>query len=93
MSKTTVFELTKTLKCGQKVYSKGSVFNEDTLPADLKSEVDLDYSGIKVVSYGEDFEGSNFDPDKTVLDANKTVFVPEKIVKSPKKVLKPKKRV
>jgi len=77
MSKITVFELTKTLKAGNDVFLKGSRFTEDTLPALLKDELDSGSQTIEVFSYGEDFEGSTFEPEETV-----TIKEPKKRLKS-----------
>ena len=66
MSKMTVFELKVTLKAGSNVYLKGTKFTEDTLPPDLKDEVDSGSGTIEIFSFGEDFEGSSFDPDQTI---------------------------
>jgi len=66
MSKTTVFELKCTLKAGHNVYLKGTKFTEDTLPDEIKAEVDQETGTVEVISFGDDFEGSSFDPDQTI---------------------------
>jgi hypothetical protein len=66
MSKTIVFVLNKTLKAGHMVHLKGTKFSEDSLPAEFKPEVDGNTGTIGVFSYGEDFEGSSFDPEETI---------------------------
>jgi hypothetical protein len=65
-----VFVLNTTLKSGNHVYLKGSKFSEDDLPDDLKLEVDGNAGTIEVFSYGEDFEGSSFDPKETISFKN-----------------------
>jgi hypothetical protein len=69
----TIFELKTTLKSGRNLYLKGTKFSEKDLPDDLKAEVDSGSGTIEVFSFGEDFEGSSFDPDKTI-----TVTEPKK---------------
>jgi hypothetical protein len=81
MPKTTVFELTTTLKAGSQIWIKGTTFNENTLPELLRKEVEAGSPWIKVVSFGEDFEGSDFDPDQTIT------------VKEPKKKIVRKKKL
>ena len=66
MPKTTVFVLNRTIKCGRELYLKGTTFNEDTLPADLKVDINAGSDMIEIKSYGEDFEGSTFDPEETI---------------------------
>jgi len=66
MSKTTVFVLNVTLKSGNHIYLKGTKFSEEDLPDELKLEVDGNTGTIGVFSYGEDFEGSSFDPEETI---------------------------
>ena len=66
MSKTTVFVLNATLKSGKQVYLKGTKFSEEDLPDDLRPEIDGNIGTIEVFSYGEDFEGSSFDPEETI---------------------------
>jgi hypothetical protein len=78
MPKTTVFELNTTLKSGHNVYLKGTKFTEDTLPDDLKDEVDSGSKTIEVISFGDDFEGSTFEPENSIT------------LKSPKKKLRAK---
>ena len=90
MAKTTVFELNATLKAGRKVFMKGSRFTEETLPAELRDELNSGSGTIEVTSFGSDFESANFDPEETI-----TMKEPLKKLKSgkePKKKLIVKKK-
>jgi hypothetical protein len=73
MSKTTIFELKATLKAGKALYLKGTKFTEENLPAELKAELNSGTGTIEVFSFGEDFEGSSFNPDQSI-----TVTEPKK---------------
>ena len=82
MSKTTVFQLNVTLKAGSNVYLKGTKFDESTLPPELKPEVDGETGTIQVISFGEDFEGSDFEPEKGVTLKKKLIGRPKKLIKT-----------
>lgn len=84
MSKTVIYELKKTLKAGSDVYPQGSTFNDDTLPEKLKYEIEHNTGNIEVKTYG-DFEDSEFDPAKTVVNSRKK--------KLGEKILKPRKKL
>lgn len=77
--KTEIFKLNVTLKCGNTVYLKGTIFNATDIPTELKEEVLSDSGTISVISYGDD----EFDPDKSI-----TLTQPKKKLKVKKKILK-----
>ena len=79
MPKTTVFELKATLKSGKDVHMKGTRFTEDNLPDYLRDEVNSGSNTIEIISFGDDFESAEFEPEKTIT------------IKEPKKKLFKKK--
>jgi hypothetical protein len=80
MPKQVTFRLNATLKCGSTVYLKGAIFDEKHMPDELMQEVNSGSNTIEVMSFGDDFSGSEFDPEKSIT------------TKEPSKKLAPKKR-
>ena len=78
MPKQVTFKLNQTLKCGSQLYLKGTVFDEEHLPAELKQEVNS--GAIEIITFGDDLEGTEFNPDETIS------------MKKPEKKIIPKKR-
>lgn len=80
MPKQVTFKLMTTLKCGSQLYLKGTVFDEEHLPDELRQEVESGSHMVQVISFGDDFEGTEFNPEETIS------------VQKPEKKLTPKKR-
>jgi len=80
MSKSIIFKLKSTLKCGSRIYLKGTVFDQKNIPDELMQEVNSGSNSIEVISFGDDFSGSEFDPDESIT------------IKAPEKKISPKKR-
>lgn len=80
MPKQVTFKLNQTLKCGSQLYLKGTIFDEEHLPAELKQEVESGSHSIEIITFGDDLEGTEFNPDETVS------------MKKPEKKIIPKKR-
>lgn len=66
MSKSITFKLNATLKCGSHVYLKGTIFDKANIPQELLQEVESGSKSIEIISFGDDFEGSEFDPDNSI---------------------------
>ena len=80
MPKQVTFKLMATLKCGSHLYLKGAVFDEEHLPDELRQEIESGSHMVQVISFGDDFEGTEFNPEETIS------------VQKPEKKLTPKKR-
>lgn len=80
MSKQVTFKLMSTLKCGSHLYLKGTVFDEEHLPEELKQEIDSGSHMIQIISFGDDIEGTEFNPDESIS------------LQKPEKKITPKKR-
>jgi len=82
MSKSITFKLNSTLKCGPNLYLKGTVFDKANMPKELLQEVESGSKAIEVISFGDDFEGSEFDSDKAItLSSGKKFAIKKRKVK------------
>lgn len=79
MPKTITFKLNATLKAGSKLFLKGTIFDQEHLPQELMDEVNSGSGTIEIISFGDDLEGSEFNPDKAI-----TLQEPEKKVRKKK---------
>lgn len=70
MSKSITFRLNSTLKCGSNLYLKGTVFDKANIPQELLQEVESGSKAIEIISFGDDFEGSEFDSDNSITLKN-----------------------